>query len=189
MQRSPLALAVLDRYGLGDLYAAIAEGNGVYLILPVPSASAALADAPDLLATYLQEHYGFAGGILLPAAQLPPYTVYSGVAAFAVDRRRGLVIEARLDGITTTYPLGGAIPASRAIGSVDPSGRLLIEGRADADLVLAFSEDGAIAAARPVPASEGLPRYRLRPDVPPEGLRLYALAGGVARRIRLMVRS
>ena len=189
MQRSPLALAVLDRYGLGDLYAAIAEGNGVYLILPVPAASAALADAPDLLATYLQEHYGFAGGILLPAAQLPPYTVYSGVAAFAVDRRRGLVIEARLDGITTTYPLGGAIPASRAIGSVDPSGRLLIEGRADADLVLAFSEDGAIAAARPVPASEGLPRYRLRPDVPPEGLRLYALAGGVARRIRLMVRS
>jgi hypothetical protein len=174
MQQSPTAVAVLDRYGIDDIYVAIARGE---VSLPLRS-----AQYQTLYLTYLREHYGFSG-LLVPVADVGPLTVFRGVSAYALDDAAGLLVETRFDGNTAAYPLAEPVPDGSAAATLDAAGRLLIAGRADADLIVIIDGDEAVALALPIPSEDRWPRFEATLAYLPRGLRLFALSGGLAREI------
>ncbi|MFH1329790.1 MAG: hypothetical protein ABIJ48_03935 [Actinomycetota bacterium] len=177
MQRSPAADAVLTRYGIGDLYTAIALREDVYLPLRRTGRG-------TLYLTYLREHYGFSG-LLKPAAKVGPVTVFSGVAAYEVDAAAGAVVESRLDGSIVLHHFNVPGPSGTAVATLDEQGRLAIKGRTDADLVVVMEGDHAIALGLPTPAEDRLLRFKVTLEHSPEHLRLFALSGGLAGEITL----
>jgi hypothetical protein len=174
MQQSPVARATLSRYGLDDIITAIARGEAY---LPLHR----LELAP-LYLTYLKEHYGFSG-LLVPLSRLGRLTVFKGVSAYSLDEAAGLLVETRFDGSTATYSLAGPGPDNAATAKPDDAGRLVVGGRADADLIVVVDGEAAVALALPLPAVDRLPRFRVTLGYLPENLRVFALGDGLAREI------
>ncbi len=174
MQQSPTQRDIFARYGIDDLYAAIAASE-VYL--PLRS-----VESEALYLTYLREHYGFSG-LLLPVARVGFLTVFQGAAAYEVDEAAGTLVESRFDGGTAAYSIAGPAAEGSATARLDEAGRLEITGRAEADLIVAVDGTAAVGLALPLPSEDRLPRFRLTLEPPPADLRLFALSDGVAREI------
>jgi hypothetical protein len=174
MQQSPTAAAVLDRYGIDDLYATIARGDA-YLPLHRVELGA-------LYLTYLSEHYGFSG-LLVPVAEVSRLTVFRGVSAYALDAAAGFLVETRFDGSTAAYPLVSGVSEGSAAAALDEAGQLVVAGRTDADLIVILDGDEAIALALPIASEDRRPRFEATLAYLPRDLRLLALSGGLAREI------
>ncbi|HSQ37563.1 MAG TPA: hypothetical protein VLS92_06710 [Acidimicrobiia bacterium] len=178
-QRSPLHRAMLARFGIDDLFAAIAGREDVYLPLRG-------LKLPRIYLRYLEEHYGFVA-LLRPVAQTAAGSVYNLAVAYQVDEEAGALIEHHLDGTSVSYPLDAADIPHRAVAVVVHGGQLTVRGRVAADLVVVTREGGAIALTlsnrpRPSPGT-GLPGFRV--TVPDTGapVRVFAISGDRAVEI------
>jgi hypothetical protein len=185
LQRSPVEAEWLQTLGIGDAYAAVAVGDGVYL--PVPANRSA-----DIYLRYLEEHYGF-GGILRPVGRATAFVVCRG--AFAYRLAGDLLTETAFYGAEVAYPLDAAAIRGQAQIEVRPDGTAVVtgwaaaqEGGAPADLIVVVAGRRGVAAALPRVEAGGSGEpgaFTISLDQAYEDLTLIALFGAGGARIPL----
>jgi len=145
LQRSPAEAGWLQTLGIDDAYAAIADGEGLYL--PLPASRSA-----DIYLRYLEEHYGFSG-IMKPAGRAAAFVVYQG--AFAYRLTGDTLTETAFDGTVVSYPLDADGIRGRVAVEGLPGATTVIAGwaatanGAPADLIVVTADGRGVAAALP----------------------------------------
>jgi hypothetical protein len=119
----------------------------------------------------------------MPVGKVGRVVVFKEVAAYALDRAAGALVEKRFDGDTAAYPLAGPGPEDAANAARDAAGALVIEGRAAADLIVVVDGERAVALARPLPGGKRRHRFEVTLTYLPANLRIFALGDGLAREI------
>ncbi len=181
---SPMQEGWMARWGITDVYAAIALRPDVYL----PLATRGLG---PLYLTYLQEHYGFEG-LLRPVGRAGALTVYNGAVSYEVGQ--GMLIERRLDGTSVAFPLDSQeISGYWLLGTKDGRGAAVVgivpaavQGE-PIDLIVVTHRGQAVALLLPsessLDASLGSPQFWARVPTPRQ-VRVFAIHEGRAAEIR-----
>ena len=180
---SPMQHKWMARWGITDLYTAIALRPDVYLPLRPHGLG-------NLYLTYLQEHYEFEG-LLRPVGRAGPFVVYNRAVSYEVANHR--LIEHRLDGTSVAFPLDSErlpgswflVPQKNRGATVVGAGGSTIQG-APIDLIVVTHRGQAVALVLPSGGSfgESLGLPQSWAQVPsPRQVRVFAIYDGRAAEI------